>query len=96
MDFEKEVLFPLAKLDSSKVELYYEVQDILHKLTYAGNMVAQKYLDGNITKDKAIELLMKYTLTSKERTIQRIGFIEEHRSYVINYNLGSRYCKRVC
>ncbi len=93
MKFEKEILFPLAGLDNSYAKLYYEVQDILNKLTYAGNMVAKKYLDGDIKKEKAIELLMKYSLTSKKRTIQRIGFIEEHRSYVINYNLGQDIVK---
>ena len=31
---------------------------------------------------------MKYALSSKEKSTQRIGFIEANRAYVINYNLG--------
>jgi hypothetical protein len=33
-------------------------------------------------------LLMKYALSDQQRSTQRIAFIEKHRSYVINYNLG--------
>jgi len=86
--FEREVLFPLAGLDATQVERYYEVEAKLSLLSYADNMVAQSYLDGEIDKATAIELLMKYALSSKEKSTQRIGFIEAHRAYVINYNLG--------
>lgn len=86
--YEKEILFPLAGIDVTNADLYYEIRRILKKLSYAENMVAKKYLDGKINKNQAIELLMKYSLTNKEKSIQRIGFIEVHRSYIINYNLG--------
>lgn len=92
--FEKEVLFPLAGLDASQVENYYRVEDKLSLLSYADNMVAQRYLDGEIDKDKAIALLMKYALSSEEKSAQRIGFIEAHRAYVINYNLGQDLVKK--
>jgi len=88
MKFEKEVLFPLAGLDAQKADLYYEIQEKMQKLSYAGNMVSQQYLDGVIQKDEAIELLMKYSLANKEKSTQRLAFIEANRSYVINYNLG--------
>jgi len=86
--FEKEVLFPLAGLDATQVERYYQIQEKLAELSYADNMVAKRYLDGEINKEKAIDLLMKYALSSKEKSAQRIGFIEANRAYVINYNLG--------
>lgn len=86
--FEKEVLFPLAGLDATQVERYYQVEEKLSLLSYADNMVAKRYLDGEIDKEKAISLLMKYALSSKEKSTQRIGFIEANRAYVINYNLG--------
>ena len=88
LDYEINVLFPLAGLDSSKAKLYYEIQDLMKNLSYAGNKVAQEYLDKKISKEKAIEDLMKYSLTSKEKATQRLAFIEANRSYVINYNLG--------
>ena len=88
MQFEKEVLFPIAGLDAKQADLYYEIQEKMQKLSYAGNMVSQQYLDGIIDKSTAIDLLMKYSLSSKARSTQRLAFIEAHRSYVINYNLG--------
>jgi len=93
MKFEKEVLFPLANLNSDDAALYYLIQEKLQKLSYAGNMVAQQYLDGTISKDVAIQLLMKYSLTNIKRATQRLAFIEANRSYVINYNLGQDIVK---
>jgi hypothetical protein len=91
--FEREVLFGLAGLDSTKVECYYQVQGQVQLLSYAGNYVAKHYLDGKIDKKKAITLLMQYNLTSREKSEQRIAFIEANRAYVINYNLGQELVK---
>lgn len=88
LKFEQDVLFPLAGLDASKAKKYYEIQALKEQLSYIDNLVAAQYLDGMIEKDKAIELLMKYSLVSTEKAQQRIGFIEANRAYVINYNLG--------
>ncbi|MFZ6873830.1 hypothetical protein ACO0LF_17380 [Undibacterium sp. Di27W] len=91
--FEKEVLFPLAGIDPAKVEHYYQLQAILQKLTYAGNMVAKLYLDGDIDTEAAVAMLMKYALSDEARSRQRLRFMEKHRSYVINYNLGQDMTK---
>ncbi|MFC4699984.1 hypothetical protein ACFO4O_07445 [Glaciecola siphonariae] len=86
--FEKEVLFPLAGLDTSKAELYYKVADIYSKLSYVGNEAARQYLNGEINADAAADILQKYMLNSPERAAQRVRFFDKYRSYVINYNLG--------
>lgn len=86
--FEKQVLFPLAGINPDLAERYYQIQNVLQKLSYAGNMVAQRYLDGKIDRPAAIGLLMKYALSDEKRSTQRLAFIEKNRSYVINYNLG--------
>ncbi|MBC3920573.1 hypothetical protein H8L32_24120 [Undibacterium sp. CY18W] len=88
MAFEKAQLFPLAGIDPAKVDHYYQVQAVLQKLSYAGNMVAQLYLDGDIDTEAAVTMLMKYALSDEARSRQRLRFMERHRSYVINYNLG--------
>lgn len=93
MAFEKEVLFPLAGIEPAKVEHYYQVQAVLQKLTYAGNMVAKLYLDGDIDTEAAVAMLMKYALSDEARSRQRLRFMEKHRSYVINYNLGQDMTK---
>jgi hypothetical protein len=86
--WEKAHLFPIAGLDASRAAQYYRIQDLTAKLGYAGNEAARRYLDGEITAAQAAEWLTKYSLSTPERAKQRIRFIDQYRSYVINYNLG--------
>jgi len=91
--FAKEVLFPLAGLDTSKADEYFDVLKLTEKLSYAGNEAAKNYLDGKWTEGKTKNWLEKYLLMSPERAAQRIKFIQTYRSYVINYNLGQDIIK---
>lgn len=88
VQYEKEVLFPLAGMDSSKAVQYYAIQDLRAKLNYAGNEAARKYLNGEINRETAAKWLEKYLLYEPERALQRTRFFDDYRSYVINYNLG--------
>lgn len=88
IEYEKRTLFPQAGLDSARADRYYEVQKLVQKLTYAGNDAARGYLDGEITREQALDWLKKYALYTGDRAEQRIRFIDKYRSYVINYNLG--------
>ncbi len=88
IEFEKEVLFPLAGLDAAEADRYYELQALLGKLDYAGNEAARDYLNGSIDREQAVQWLVHYTLSSPERAAQRTKFFDAYRSYVINYNLG--------
>jgi len=86
--FERDVLFPLAGLDSSRVDEYYRVQDLTAKLDYARNEAARAYLNGRIDADSAAAYLNRYALMDDGRAAQSVRFIDTYRSYVINYNLG--------
>ncbi|MEP5103698.1 MAG: hypothetical protein ABJQ84_03725 [Ekhidna sp.] len=86
--YEKEVLFPLAGLDASKADQYYEVQALIGKLSYAGNEAARMYLNGEISREEAAEWMERYQLNEPQRAMQRTRFFDQYRSYVINYNLG--------
>lgn len=86
--FEREKLFPLAGLDASQAERYYEVQALTQQLSYAGNEAARRYLDGEITREQAVDWMVRYNLYAPERAEQRTRFMERYRSYVINYNYG--------
>jgi hypothetical protein len=86
--FERDTLFVLAGIDKKKAELYYQIQTVLHKLSYADNMVAQRYIDNEISAEQAITLLMKYSLSTQAKAKQRLSFIEHNRSYVVTYNYG--------
>ena len=85
---ERETLFPLAGLDPAQAERYYDVLASLDGLSYAGNEAARRYLDGRISASEAADWLVTYTLASRARAEQRVRFIDQYRSYVINYNLG--------
>ena len=86
--FERDVLFPLAGLDPKRVSEYYTVLGLVDRLSYAGNEAARQYIDGKIDRAGAVAWLEKYAMYTKPRAEQRVKFIEQYRSYVINYNLG--------
>ena len=86
--FERDVLFPVAGLDASRVEEYYQVQALVSQLGYAGNEAARAYLDGHLDAAGAAAWLSRYALMAPDRAAQRVRFIDTYRSYVINYNLG--------
>jgi hypothetical protein len=88
LDFEQRVLFPAARLNPTDAAQYYDVLALVDKLSYAGNEAARRYLDGSIDAKAAAGWLEKYGLYSRPRAEQRVRFIDQYRSYVINYNLG--------
>jgi hypothetical protein len=92
--FERDVLFPLAGLDPAQAARYAEVSDLVDRLSYADNEAARRYLDGEISREQAAAWLQEFALTSPERSLQRMGFIDQYRSYVINYNLGRDMVRR--
>jgi len=86
--YEKEVLFPLAGIDPTKAEKYYEVMDLVSKISYVRNAASEAYLNGEKTKEETIEWLVKYALRNHESATQSLKFIEAYRTYIINYNVG--------
>ena len=86
--FERETLYPLAGLDPAGAERYAEVQDRVEKLSYAGNEAARRYLEGQIDAEAAAAYLERYAMMPADRAEQRVRFIDQYRSYVINYNHG--------
>jgi hypothetical protein len=88
MEFEKEVLFPLAKLDTTNADLYYKVISLQEKLSDAGVLAAKNYLNGDWTKDETVAWLQKFQLRTKERAEKFLSFIETFRSYVVTYKMG--------
>ena len=92
--FESAVLFPAAGLDPGKAGEFYEVQELVDDLAYAGNEAARRYLNGEIDRAAAEAWLERYALMPRERAAQRVRFIDQYRSYVINYNLGTDLVRR--
>jgi hypothetical protein len=93
-DYERTTLYPLAGLDPARVEEYSRVRDIVERLAYAGNEAARRYLNGEIDAKAAARWLADYALYPRDRAEQRVRFIDQYRSYVINYNLGKDLVRR--
>ena len=88
INFEKEVLFPLAGLDPSKAEKLAALNLAQRKLSHARNHIARQYLNGVIDREEAVRMSMEFRLESRARAEKSIDFIETYRGYVINYNYG--------
>ena len=94
IEFEKNVLFPLAGINPSKVEEYYEIQQLRKGLRAAGVDIARAFLTNEIDHDTAIEYIKKYLQFSTPRAQQRLNYYKRYRSYVINYTLGEEFVRR--
>ena len=88
VNFSKEVLLPLAGLDTTGIHLYYEVLSLRGKLNYARNEVARGILNGTMSEAEGLRWLVDYGASSEESARKSISFIKSYRSYVINYNYG--------
>jgi hypothetical protein len=86
--FEKEILFPLAGLNTDQADLYYEISALVAQLDFADNEAARDYLNGNMTRDEAAVWVQTYELEREDKSMQRTRFFDAYRSYVINYNHG--------
>ena len=88
LQYEREVLYPLAGLNPDSAQAYWALQNAKEALSGARITIAQQYLDGKITRSKATQLIQKYQLVSADRARQLLDFNDQYRSYVINYGLG--------
>ena len=85
-------VFPLAGLPPERA-VVARVQALVDRLGDAGIEAARGYLDGRIDRAQAAEWLTDYAMMSPPRAEQRTRFIDQYRSYVINYNLGKDLVK---
>ena len=88
LQFERDVLYPLAGLEPKTAEAFWKLQQATEALSGARLTIAKLYLDGEIDRQKALALTAKYLLVSPERAAQSVGFTDHYRSYVINYGWG--------
>jgi hypothetical protein len=86
--FEVGTLFPLAGLDPATAPKAAALQEALAELNGATLTIAEMYLDGTIDRAKAVELTQRYQLASRERAETSVQFLDDYRSYTINYSVG--------
>jgi hypothetical protein len=92
-DFTKNVLLPLAGLDTTGIDLFYQILALKGELSYVRNEVARGLINNTMTETEALRWLMEYDLNNKETALKSISFIRANRSYVINYNYGKDLVK---
>jgi len=86
--FETASLYPLAGLPAAEAARNIALLKAMQALAGARFTIAADYLEGRIDRLRAVALLQQYQLTSKVRAEQSLAFIDQYRSYVINYGLG--------
>jgi hypothetical protein len=86
--FERDSLFPLAGLDRTLAERNAEVRRVVERLNFARNEVARSYLDGAMDSAAAATAMQRFWLVTPAAAAKTVRFIDDYRSYVINYNLG--------
>lgn len=86
--FERSTLYPLAGLQPADAPRYLDLQLAMEELAGARFTIARDYLEGRIDRARAVELTQRYQLVGAARADQSVGFIDQYRSYVINYGLG--------
>ena len=88
LTFETETLYPLAGLDPATAPALQALRVAMRDLSGARLTIAAMYLDGELDREKAIELTQRYQLVSRARAEQSLAFTDRYRSYVINYSAG--------
>ena len=91
--FAKEVLLPLAGLDTTGISIYFKILEIKDELNYARNEIGRGLLNGTMNEPEALRWLKDYGLMNQETALKSISFIRKNRSYIINYNYGKDLVK---
>jgi len=88
LEFETQILYPIAGLKVEDGLLYDKINRQQNVLNDVNTYVARHFIDGDINREEAIALLMKYHSGTRARAKRTLAFIETYRSYIINYTLG--------
>lgn len=92
--FAKEVLLPLAGLDTTGISIYFKALALREELNFARNEAAKGLLNKTMTETAAINWLKNYGMMNEETAKKSIGFIRANRTYLINYNVGKQLVKK--
>lgn len=87
IDFESDVLMPLAGLDAD-MTLFHEVFACIKRLGYFENHVSKLLTNKKIDQQEAARLLVDDALYTHSRAQQRMRFFDCNRAYIINYSIG--------
>ena len=86
--FEREVIFPAAGLDPAGAARYYEVMGLVDRCRMPATRRRGATSTANSTPRRRRRGWRRTDCIRPSRAQQRVRFIDQYRSYVINYNLG--------
>ncbi|MCF2492073.1 hypothetical protein [Dyadobacter chenhuakuii] len=89
----KQILMPLANIDTTGAHLYFEAFKISSALNYARNEVARGLINKSMNDKDALRWLTDYCLLTEKGATDYLRFIKKYGSYVINYNYGQDLVK---
>ena len=91
--FAREVLLPLAGVDTSGIALYFKALELTEQLNYVMNEVTRGLLNRTMNEAQALYWLKNFYLMDDDKAKKSMSFIRRNRSYVINYNYGKDLVK---
>ena len=91
LQFERDVLFPLARLGSENIELYLRINHLVDRLARAEPEIARDYLDGTLEWSRAASALEEQALM--QRTEATLKYLNQYRSYMLTYTVGKELVK---
>ncbi|WP_276374621.1 hypothetical protein [Chryseolinea sp. H1M3-3] len=91
--FAREVLLPLASVDTTGIERYFTALELTEQLNYVMNEVTRGLLNGTMNEAQGIYWLKNFYLMDDDKAKKSMSFIRKNRSYVINYNYGKDLVK---
>lgn len=86
--FARRVIFPAAGLDPASAGPYYDVVDLMRRLSYGAVEAGRRYLDGQMDAAATTAWLQSHLLHSGDRAAQHVRFFDQYRSYIVNYTAG--------
>jgi hypothetical protein len=91
--FAKEVLLPLAGVDTAGIARYFKALELTEQLNYVMNEVTRGLLNRTMNNARALYWLKTFYLMDDDKAKKSMSFIRKNRSYVINYNYGKDLVK---
>jgi hypothetical protein len=92
LQFERDVLFPLAGFDPGEAELYTRVEREIRRLAPLRVEGARAYLDGKRDRVQSVLWLEKEALVPAPWAFLR--FVDRYRTYVVTYTVGPEQVRR--
>jgi len=92
-EYLKSVLLPAAGLDPGMAEVLTELGTLKRQLNLSLIPIAQRFHDGEIDHQQAVELQRHYGLVSSQEAEQFISAVTAYGSYVLNAVFGEKLVK---